>query len=406
MSHRNTPSPAAGRVRVVLAAVAAGLVLGGYLVGFQTAAKASGAGAVANSRLGHRQRRSTVAIGIAAGLRDRSGVDLTRTARRLVKAHITYVREDFCWSTIERSPGVLDWRATDRWVGVAARAGIKIIAIPDAPPRWVSARWSVAPATGTALVEYAQFVRAILSRYGSAGIFWRIHPSIPKSPIRMIDVWNEPYIAQFWTGRSIDPGLYAHMFEYVARHARSADPAAKFMIEAEVSWYSGWPQRPFLRAMFNAVPGLRRYIDAVSIHPYALLGPGVCGRRYPGETLAGLERSTRFQVCRIQTIHRDLASLGMLHVPIWITEVGWSTSPSSTSSVSESQRVRYIHGLFSLLRSRWRGEIRGLIWYDLQRTSRVPTAGGEGWFGLLRPDGSATPSWWALCGEAKRGLPR
>ena len=51
---------------------------------------------------------------------------------------------------------------------------------------------------------FAAFARAIAARYGNDGSFWRDNPSIPRRPIRVWQVWNEPNAKSFWA-TGVDP---------------------------------------------------------------------------------------------------------------------------------------------------------------------------------------------------------
>ena len=148
---------------------------------------------------------SVMPVGVQARIRALTGSALTTTISQLRSIGVTYTREDFTWTTIEPTKGQFKWGATDTWVGAAAKAGLGIIAVLDAPPAWATSAWNVAPTSATAMAAYANFTAAVVSRYGSTGTFWSQNPNVPKVPIEYYDVWNEPYYSGFWHRTFLTP---------------------------------------------------------------------------------------------------------------------------------------------------------------------------------------------------------
>lgn len=350
--------------------------------------------------------RTPVPIGVKARLSERSDAELETVVTDLRANGVRLVREDISWATLEPAHNVFDWSSMDRWMAVAARHGLRIMALPGDAPRWATPSWNIAPASGQSLAEFAEFVRALLQRYGTNGAFWRAHPELPAMPIRQWDIWNEPYVSRFWQDDFPDPEGYARMFKAVVETARPADPTARFLLEADTRVIeTGWPWKPFLARMFDAVPNLGNYADAVSIHPYQGGGesPHSCSRFAPSRGVARDWRATVLQFCRIADIRRILDANGARRTNMWITEVGWSTAPAAESGVTEARQADYVHDVFEMLRGRYAGLVSGVIWYEYQSGEENPALEDD-YFGLVRPDGTPKPAWTALAHEAVRGL--
>ena len=107
--------------------------------------------------------------------------------------------------------------------------------------------------------------------------------------------------------------------------------------------------------------------------------------------------------CRIADIRRLLDAHGARRVRIWITEVGWSSAPRARNSVTKAAQARYVRQVFDLLRTRYRGMVSGLVWYEYQSSQARPWD-QEDYFGLVRPDGAPKPAWHAFARQARRGL--
>lgn len=342
------------------------------------------------------------AVGISASLRGRVHSDIGPTIARLRAAGVTYAREDFIWDWVEQQPGQWNWSDYDTVVGESAKQGLRLIAIPDGAPAWASPG-DAPPATGAALAGYTRFVMQAIARYGSNGTFWAQHPEIPKVPVTMWDVWNEPYFKVSWGGQMPDPAAYAQMFKTVAAAGRAVDSQAKFMLEAETgNGGTSWPQPPYLGAMFDAVPDLGKYADYVSVHPYTSEdSPDVCTPESPSKGLDQDWKATRFQFCRVLDVRKILDGRGAANTRIWITEIGYTTAPHGARAVSEAQQAQYVHDIFRMLRQ-WR-IVDGICWYDYQTDESNPSD-DQGYFGLVHADGSAKPAWDAFVQEAHAGL--
>ncbi len=347
-----------------------------------------------------------VPVGITARLAERSDGDLARVVSRLRSAGVTYVKEDVSWRTVEPSRGVYDWSSMDRWVAAAARGGLRVIALPCDAPRWAMPHWNDAPVRGSGgLADFSAFVRELVERYGTRGAFWQEHPELRARPIRYYDIWNEPYERRFWARRFPNPGGYARMFKAVVKAARPADRRARFLLEADTRVLAGYPGKPFLAAMLRAVPRLGNYAYAVSVHPYQGDGasPHECSRPQPSWGVSRDWRATVLDFCRISDIRRMLDAAGARRVKIWITEVGWSSAPRARTGVTKAAQARYVRQVFNLLRSRYRGMVSGLVWYEYQSSQAHPWD-EEDYFGLVKPSGAPKPAWRVFARQARRGL--
>ena len=92
------------------------------------------------------------------------------------------------------------------------------------------------------------------------------------------------------------------MYAQARQAIRTVQPNAQVLVGGLTN------PRGFLPAMLAADPSLRGAIDGVAIHPYG---------RAPALVLRNV-RSARLA----------LDSLGLGEVPLWITELGWTTSPA------------------------------------------------------------------------------
>jgi hypothetical protein len=344
----------------------------------------------------------SAALGISATLRWLGSADQAATLSRLREAGVRYVREDFHWNLVESTRGTDDWSRYDRLIRETAKHGISVVAIPNAPPSWATASSATAPVSDPALAAFTSFVRRAIARYGSTGTFWAANPDVPKVPVTIWDIWNEPWGTWAWKPTLPDGGAYARMFKAVVAGARSADPNARFMAEVETFANGHATPTSFIHAMFDAVPDLASYMDMVSHHPYPELSPPTqCRRRTPSAGVYEDWKSTIYDFCRVQDVRSILDARGAAATKLWITEVGFSTAPAGERTVTEAEQAQYVRDVFRLLRS-WR-IADGLIWYHY-KTSEASPAEREDWFGLVHSDGRPKPAWTAFTEELRAGL--
>ncbi|MCW3063424.1 MAG: beta-xylosidase [Solirubrobacterales bacterium] len=292
-------------------------------------------------------------------------------------------REHFAWDVVEPQRGVWDWSRYDRLMGEAAKRGLSILANPMSTPSWAGAAWNQIPADPTA---YADFIAHIVARYGPGGTFWQTNPGLPPRPLLYVEFWNEPYCTCFSYG-GVNPARYAALVKASTLAGRAANPGVQYLIEADTS-AGEWPGG-FLAGMYNAMPDLNRYFDAVAIHPYS-------DDRSPALTTD----SYGFQHL---TSTRDLlVAHGAGDKPLWITELGWPTCPTGAANecVTEAQQASYLRTAFDLVKTTYSSFIRAIFIYHYNDFAPANPSSREQWFGLTRVDGSHKPAYDVFSAEA------
>jgi hypothetical protein len=330
------------------------------------------------------QRR---AFGEHASLRYFSGRSLCRRADLTRAAGVRYVREDANWGEIEAHRGRFDWRRMDEVFGVAAQYGLTVLPVPDAPPRWAGPSERNLPDD---IVAYAGLTARVAARYGPGGTFWARHPRLPYRPARYIELYNEPYYPEF-SGGHPDPARYARLVAAAVPAGRLANPSVRFLIAGESTYTpdGGHTFGNWMEGMYAAVPGFGRLFDGIAVHPYSDPAPPT----FYDPTSGAL------QARRLERVRAALVAHGDAAKHLWVTEVGWSTCPSSC--VNERQQAADLRSFFHLTRTRWRSYVDAVFVYALQDYRTKPVR--EGHFGVLRLNGSQKPAWSALRSAARRG---
>ena len=278
--------------------------------------------------------------------------------------HANVVRAEVPWSAFEpHGPNMVDPSAlafTDRLVGDAAAAGIRVVVTADSTPCWASS----APASllglcmprGTSQAnawpprnpaDYAAFVAYLARRYG---------------PRVTIEVWNEPDQAnQLYFAGPNKTDRYAAILRAAYPAVKQANPAVSVLAGSLVG-----SNGVFLRALYAA--GIKGNYDGLAVHYYDL-------------TLAALRAIHEVQLANGDT------------QPLWLDEFGWS-------SCYPRQRIQEEQACVT---AQAQGPNLGDIFHSLARTTYVAAvvsytmqdAGSEA-FGVLTAGGEHKPAYTML----------
>lgn len=264
------------------------------------------------------------------------------------QAGIASIRDDIGWTWVERDPGRFVMpEAWDNYIDAALRSGVEPLLVLDyGNSLYDGGNKPRSDAAIAAFTRYAEF---------AARHF--------KGKVHRYEVWNE------WDngGGGTTPGSaedYARLLKSVYPAVKAVDPGITILADSVVF------ARGSELGKLND-PGLLRFLDGISIHPY---------QKTPEESVTAL-----------QTIETALQrSDGGIAVPLYATEIGWSTQ---SNGVSLARAAAYAARL--LLLARQLPFLRGVWWYDFRNDGQDPKAHEQN-FGLVWPDLTPKPAYYAL----------
>ena len=279
----------------------------------------------------------------------------------------TLARADALWEATEPTApagGIhhYDWSFDDAIAGDLAAAHLTWLPILDYSAPWAQSVAGQDHSPPRSDADYAAYAGAFAARYGAGGSFWSSHPELTADPVTAIEIWNEPDNAQFWYPTP-DPAAYAGLYLAARTAIDAVDPSARALVGGLVH------PADFLPAMLRATPALAGHIDGIAIHPYGT--PPVVLSRIAGARAA-------------------LTSLGMHGVPLYITELGWTTSPPGAQDyVAEARRPGYIRSTLAALGHTDCG-LAAAVLYTWVTPERDPADSGD-WYGI-QPPGATAPT--------------
>jgi Beta-galactosidase len=298
------------------------------------------------------------------------------------------IRVTVSWDYVEPAPGAYRFSNVDRVVAAAARHGVAVLLNVTATPKWASSDpnsvdyWRLRPSDPNV---FAELMRQLVLRYGPAGSLWAQDPSLPRTPVRRWQVWNEQTANWYWRPPPWAPA-YTQLLRASYQAIHSADPGAKVVAGSLIADkdYAPWDS---IRDLYRA--GAKRFFDVVSVHPFTNHGSSVSETvkqvvkiirrvrasmrrsgdarkpiivteltwpasvgRVPEDALLGLETTTRGQIQRLKAAYRTLVKLRR---KLRVTEVYWYTwateydtlGSRSVMTFRYSGLTRFSGGVFS-----------------------------------------------------------
>jgi hypothetical protein len=153
---------------------------------------------------------------------------------------------------------------------------------------------------------YGAFVAAFARRYGRGGSFWSSHPELPKEPVTMYEVWNEPDDRWTW-GPNVNLKDYSKLYAVARQAIKRVDRRATVMTGGLAFTPSSLPR------LLKAMEGMT--VDAFAIHPYA---PNAAGT-----------------VKQVRWAQAQLKAYGRGSTPMIINEYGWNRYPGTWQGVKK-----------------------------------------------------------------------
>ena len=292
-------------------------------------------------------------------------IDAQLTA--LAQTGATVARSDALWEAAEpRAPDGsthhYDWAFADRIAAALAAHGLRWLPIVDYSAPWAQSVPGQDHSPPTSSSAYAAYAAALAQRYGPGGSFWSAHPGLRAEPVDTYEIWNEPDNSTFWYPRP-DAAAYAQLYSAARAAIDAVQPGARVIV--------GGLTHPdtFLAAMLTANPSLRGTLDGVGIHPYGATPQLVLGA--------------------VRTARLALDLLGLASVPLYVTELGWTTSPpGALDYLPEQLRPSYIQQTIAALGHGYCG-VAATILYTWVTPERDP-ADAQDWFGIHPPGGGTS----------------
>jgi hypothetical protein len=273
-----------------------------------------------------------------------SPIDFGSQVSTMVSDGVQSVRAAFSWSAAEpyqtwadvpapQKPQFtnvdgqpVNFAVTDMIVGDTARHRISVLPTVLYAPDWDAAANRNGVATPSRNGPYAAYLTALIGRYGPRGSFWSQNPGIPKLPIRMWQIWNEPDISYYW--KQPFAAGYVSLLRVAHAAIKRADPGAQVVLGAltNLAWKA--------IGQIYRVPGARGLFDIAAVNGFTLKPANV--------------------ILYMRFMRDAMDRFGDRRKPLLATEISWPSAQGKTSShydfdTTEAGQARDIAAVLPML---------------------------------------------------------
>jgi len=279
-----------------------------------------------------------------------------------------WLRTPLKWQNAEgKGKGIYNWRAADRIVNGATSRGLSLVLTVSSTPAWaLPAEAKGNPVYPPAnLSDYADFVRAAVTRYHDRVHVWELGNSVSNSTGWM---------------PGPQPSRYAQLLQLTYPAIKAADPTAVVLTGAlggaKLSATST-PGDTFLSQLYQY--GAGPFFDAVSYHPYT----------YPYSPYDPPSKQNHRSWEHMLNARQIMVNNGDSSKQIWATEYGAPTNGRPGYSVTEARQAQLLNDAYQLFSTYpWAGP---MMWFQ-HRDGGTDVNVADDWFGLLRPDRTEKPA--------------
>lgn len=199
---------------------------------------------------------------------------------------IDWVRTDFDWKYIQKSPGQWDYSHLDSLLKTAKKHNVKLL-----PILGYDVKWAVPVYRNLDL--WREYVRRTVSRYAEDLRYW--------------EVWNEANLTNGPDYTRLNAEQYTELLKAAYEEIKKIDPDLQVLYTG-----TGGVPIPFIEATLKA--GSAQYFDIMNLHPYQM-------QKQP-ETLRELI-APLFALFRKYNVKK----------PVWATEFSWPTHQTKSIAV-------------------------------------------------------------------------
>lgn len=258
----------------------------------------------------------------------------------------TSFRDGFSWSSIEKEPGKFEISQRNSALDNMYRNDNSYIiknsmfVLAYGNEIYTGTGY---PSSREEVDKFVEYVAWVVNRY--------------KGKIKYYEIWNEWFLGAGMSKKQKIPSdaVFLYLVQQTAKKIKSIDPNAIVITgsvnpihEDEAKWMQGLIRN-----------GLGTYVDGISIHPYSF---------------SERDRSLRKPIVNIEKIdlfEEELRNIAGKEVPLYITEMGFPSSPYVPGGVTIDKASDYVLQYTLLARSR--EFIKGIWWYDLIDDGDDPT---------------------------------
>lgn len=299
--------------------------------------------------------------------------EVPRSLQLISAAGFGWIRDEMYWSAVELQRGVYTFPAYyDAYVNAALKLGLSPLVVIDYGNKFYPFPTGVTGTHGLMTdaqrAGYAAYAKAVATKY--------------RGRVNTFEIWNEPVPSAFGTS---DWSGYTKLLMKAYPAIKAGNPSAT-VISCGGGGLGGGVAGDCAAGVLHF--GAQASEDVYSMHPY--MAPFDPDKGYP------VNNSPIGKAVSVPTVSHYLQGFAKYHtrpnnatLPMWVTEIGWYSSPVSYSN-GETMQAAYAARTF--INARRYGLAQKVFWYDFQDDGTDP-GNKENNFGFIRKDFSPKPAY-------------
>lgn len=304
------------------------------------------------------------------------------------------------WKNHEGTKGQYGWADIDRLVDAAQLNSVKLLLSVVKAPSWARPAGTDLGVEGPPAnpQDYADFVGAMAARY--------------RGRVHAYEIWNEQNLYYEWGREPLDASRYVQLLKLAYQAIKAQDPNAVVVSGALTptginDGITAIDDRSYLQQMYNA--GLKWSCDAIGVHPSGYANPpdskfgeGPAGPSH-NDHPSFFFRHTMEDYRNIMVINGDGSKR------LWPTEFGWSSTHGLGAPPApgyeyanyntEQDQANYIVRAYQMANA-W-GWVGPMFLWNLNFGPASGKFDEKAGFGILYPNGSPRPAFYALANMPK-----
>jgi hypothetical protein len=307
----------------------------------------------------------------------------TKVAAAIRQTKPAWVRVFLGWNAVEPAPGSYNMGYIGNYQHFFSELprGTKIDVDVEGTPAWAAGGSSNPATPPTDDSTYAAFLNYLVNAFHGRVGAW--------------EIWNEEATSAWWNGT---PTQFAGLLKAAYPAVKSADPGATVIVGAN--------DPTFLSAIYAA--GAGGSFDAVAVHTDT-----ACNIAAPDifEFNPGTTTVNQYFFLGFTGIHALMAANGDGAKPIYMTEIGWSSTSAECETgawagqkaggVTPAAQATYLQQAYHCLDQPKYSYVKAAMWFELFNDANSTTPLDN--YGLLNNDYSPKPAFAAFQQESLHG---
>lgn len=312
------------------------------------------------------------------------GVPTAQNVDDVIASGSQYARFFVLWSDLEATRGSFDNLLLSTYQDQFSRlkaAGVKPVVVVMGAPSWANGSSdALVPPRNPA--DFGAFIGAFAAKL--------------RGKVAAYEVWNEPDAPAFWHPNP-SAAQYTALLKAAYPAIKAADPGAMVITGPTTGNNYAW-----IDGLYKN--GAKGSFDAVAVHTDT-----ACLDHGPDSFYRDGGKIGQFAFLGYHSVHDVMAANGDGGTPIWMTELGWSSTNKTCArgtwagqkpaGVGESNQAAYLKQAYHCLT--FDPYVQVALWFNLQDLSATDDEINR--YGLLRADHSQKPAWAAFHDVAVNG---